>query len=381
MKKFISTMAALAVMLMPVVSVSAVAEEAEEEKALLTVSSAEVKAGEDFTVNVDVSGNPGIIAMRFFIGYDSDVLELVSAEDAGLFKNADGEPDKNVTYTGSKDYTYNPYSLMWDSLSDGNYTDNGTIAVLHFHVVDTAEAGNTYISINTDDENIFDYDFNDIPFSVEYGEVTIVQEEEETTTTETTTTTAEETTTTEATETTTQATTTTVETTVTEVTTEEATTAVETTTVEETTTAVETTAVEETTTAVETTTVEETTTAVQETTTADDTTGYFASIDELVEMAKKDFETKNGISVTATATKVGNDLIRIELSNGEKVVSVYMIDPRTGTGTDDANGEVNLPQTGVTSWNTALEAIGAVTMTTVGAWMVVSSLRKKKDEE
>ncbi len=70
---------------------------------------------------------------------------------------------------------------MWDSLSDGNYTDNGTIAVLHFHVLDTAGAGSTYISINPDAGNIFDYDFNDVPFDVEYGEVTIVQEGEETT--------------------------------------------------------------------------------------------------------------------------------------------------------------------------------------------------------
>ena len=62
-----------------------------------------------------------------------------------------------------------------------------------------------------------------------------------------------------------------------------------------------------------------------------------------------------------------------------KVLDTYTIDAVTGIGTNAAGAEINLPQTGVTSWNTALAAGGALTLAAAGAWMVFRASRRKDE--
>lgn len=348
MKKLMSTVVAIATLLVPFTMLEVSADEAEPQLQAATVSAS---AGEDIEIPVELSGNPGIIALTFTFSYDTDVLELLSVEDCGLFADA--------SFTPSGDITMVPFRLIWeDALAPDNYTDNGTMAILHFHVLDTAASGLSEVEINVEASNTFDVNLDDVYVESVNGGVEVAGAAVETTTTSTTTTTQTTTTTTTTEETTT--------------TTEEVTT-----TTEEITTTTE----EATTTTEEITTT--TTTAVETTVTTEATTNYFASVDEMCEMALKDYEQKNGSPATKAEAITNDDgTISIQLTDEEgNILDTYVIDPVTGIGTGSDGAEVNLPQTGNNSLSTAATATAALVLTLVGAFAVAKSgvIRKKHE--
>ena len=106
---------------------------------------------------------------------------------------------------------------------------------------------------------------------------------------------------------------------------------------------------------------------------------WMASLDKFDEMAKSDYEEKHGNTKVVTkseATKDGAVKISIEDNNGN-VLDVYTIDPKTGTGTNQKNETVDLPQTGVTAWDSVLIFHAAFALLLFGLWMVVAVSRKK----
>ena len=232
---------------------------------------------------------------------------------------------------------------------------------------------------------------------------------EETTATNVTTATIEETTTTNETTATTAETTTTNETTVT---TEETTTNETTATTEETTTNETTAATGETTTngttsatkattatsgttatasATQTTTITsasstESTAATSATTITTAATTSVTNIadDDLCSWAINDYQKKAGIvpaNAEITARSEGACEITLTDENGN-VLDVYTIDPKTGTGTDSSNAEVNLPQTGNNSMTNWLLCVGAAMFMAFGFGAVKASgiLKRKEDE-
>ena len=64
------------------------------------------------------------------------------------------------------------------------------------------------------------------------------------------------------------------------------------------------------------------------------------------------------------------------------VLDVYTVDPKTGTGTDSSNAEVNLPQTGNNSMTNWLLCVGAAMFMALGFGAVKASgiLKRKEDE-
>lgn len=351
MKKIISTVIAVASMAVPFFVMEASAADASSEIQIATVSA---EAGEEIDVPVEINSNDGIIAVSFTIDYDTDCLELLSVKDCGLFAEA--------SYTPGGDLKAVPFRMMWENgLATDNYTDTGTIAVLHFQVLDSAESGLSEIKINVEAENTFDVDMIDVAFEGINGGIDIAGTETTTTTEVTTTTTT--TTTTSATESTTT-------------TTEETTT-----TTEETTTLT----TEETTTTTSTSTTTTATTTAPETTTTVTTDKYFASEDELCKMAIEDYKQKSEITPDkAEATTNADGTLSIVLTDKDgKVLDTYVIDPVTGIGTSNNGSEVNLPQTGNNSVKTVTAASAALALTLLGSFAVVKSgvLRKKKDDQ
>ena len=70
--------------------------------------------------------------------YDTDKIQLTGVTDGSIFG------------TGSalfgRDYAQMPYKLLWeDGTVHSNYTQNGTLATLHLHVLESAEPGTTTI--------------------------------------------------------------------------------------------------------------------------------------------------------------------------------------------------------------------------------------------
>ena len=215
---------------------------------------------------------------------------------------------------------------------------------------------------------------------------------EETTTTNETTATTEETTTTNETTATTEGTTTTNETTATSGTTSatKATTA----TTNGTTSAIQTTT---TTTTKESTTASETTmttsasntestatTSATTITTAVTTSVTNIADDDLCSWAINDYQKKTGIvpanaEITARSEKACEITLTDENGN---VLDVYTVDPKTGTGTDSSNAEVNLPQTGNNSMTNWFLCVSAAMFMAFGFGAVkASGVFKRKEDE
>lgn len=143
----------------------------------ITVSDAEAEIGKEFTVTIDISENPGIIAAKLLLNYDVDVLELVKVE-AGDFANGSIELDGVVlpNYNFSENITDYPYVINWvDALATENITTNGTFVTLTFKVKDDATVGTTDVSVTFAEEDIFDVELNNVAFEATAGTVTIVE--------------------------------------------------------------------------------------------------------------------------------------------------------------------------------------------------------------
>ena len=106
--------------------------------------------------------------------------------------------------------------------------------------------------------------------------------------------------------------------------------------------------------------------------------------EDLCSWAINDYQKKAGIvPANAEITARSEEACKITLTdeNGN-VLDVYTVDPKTGTGTDSSNAEVNLPQTGNNSMTNWLLCVGAAMFMALGFGAVKASgiLKRKEDE-
>lgn len=103
------------------------------ETAAYDLQNENVEMNEEFTMEVSVVNNPGIISLRLTVNYDSSVLELLSVTDAKLL-NGFTTPAATIS---------SPYTLRWaDSLATSDNTANGNVVTLKFKAL-TAGANTT----------------------------------------------------------------------------------------------------------------------------------------------------------------------------------------------------------------------------------------------
>lgn len=132
----------------------------------ITVGTVTGKAGEIVTVNITTSNNPGIVAMRIQISYDSSRLKLINV--------ADGEVMGSGHALFGKDYTANPFVMLWeDSLAAEDHKSNGILATLTFQIIENTLAGVSAITAVLDQASTFNVNLEDVEFSIINGSVTI----------------------------------------------------------------------------------------------------------------------------------------------------------------------------------------------------------------
>ena len=87
--------------------------------------------------------------------------------------------------------------------------------------------------------------------------------------------------------------------------------------------------------------------------------------------------------MTARITAKSDSAYEITLEDADgNVVDVYTIDPKTGKGTDSANRDVNLPQTGNLSPTAALLMFGGSLIVMLGIIaMYYSGIFRRKEED
>ncbi len=129
---------------------------------MITVSEAEGRAGDEVKLSVEISGNPGIIAMQLQIAYDTRVLELkkaIAKDYAGVsFGPTDSES----------------FSLIWEDVLHPNTTKNGVMAELTFQIKANAPAGDSTVRVSYDPENVFDESYDNVTFHTQNGSVTVL---------------------------------------------------------------------------------------------------------------------------------------------------------------------------------------------------------------
>ena len=95
---------------------------------VLALTDAQSAAGYDFTVDLTLDENPGVMMISFKLDYDKDALEFLGGEDGAL--------------TG---WYFSDTGAIWDASSDR--TETGCLAKLNFRVKDGADTGRTEIYI------------------------------------------------------------------------------------------------------------------------------------------------------------------------------------------------------------------------------------------
>ncbi len=131
-------------------------------------------------------------------------------------------------------------------------------------------------------------------------------------------------------------------------------------------------------------TTESATTATSLTTASSATSKTNIADEDLCSWAINDYQKKTGVTpANAEITARSEDAYEITLTdeNGN-VLDIYTVDPKTGTGTDSSNAEVNLPQTGNNAMTNWIVFFGAVLFLGFGFGAVkASGVLKRKEEE
>lgn len=123
--------------LLPSLSHAAIAETVPT----LTVETKEINRGSRFTVDVDLSNNTGLVAMRLFIGYDSDVISLVDIQRGTALK------------TLPLNYNVDTYPAIVNWAGYIPDKTNGTVLTLVFDSNIDSEETVAEINIRVDENN------------------------------------------------------------------------------------------------------------------------------------------------------------------------------------------------------------------------------------
>jgi hypothetical protein len=105
-------------------------------------------AGRLVRVPVTLRNNPGVIATRLYIGYDTQQLRLVGVDNGDVFGDA--------VFLSGGDLSAEPYTVLWSD--DDARTDNtadGTLVTLTFEVQPTATVGETVVTVTYDADSTF----------------------------------------------------------------------------------------------------------------------------------------------------------------------------------------------------------------------------------
>ncbi len=151
--------------MMPIIGVSAA------ENLVLAVNDVTADPGQEVTVTLSITENPGITFAQTKIGFFAEAFEVVGIETLTLA----GKP------TSCGPLTANPLSITWtDSLADT--TEIGALANVTFRVKEDAAPGKYVLTVNGVEDNIFNIAFDAVPFTTVNGSITVNCLHNETTT-------------------------------------------------------------------------------------------------------------------------------------------------------------------------------------------------------
>ena len=148
MKKKVSAILAMTLLLSCVLCTGAYAQDALS----FSVSSVSGARGDEVTVTVDITSNPGIAVLNFGVIYDESVLELTGSSCSGL---------SDAMFGGK---------YIWVDAANNTYT--GTILTLTFRIRDDAPLGESNITLDSP-LDVGNFDEERLPCTPAVGTVTV----------------------------------------------------------------------------------------------------------------------------------------------------------------------------------------------------------------
>ena len=137
----------------------------------IMVGSVEGNPGDTISVPITVENNPGIIALRIFVEYDAEVLQLTGVQDGTVFSTGKSTFNNHLEAI--------PYTMLWeDGASKVNYSSDGTLVTLTFTVLASARGGDSAVTVTYDCSSTFNVDLVEVPFIMQNGNVTVTEEEQ-----------------------------------------------------------------------------------------------------------------------------------------------------------------------------------------------------------
>ncbi len=112
-------------------------EEPETEAVTISLTDAQVRAGNIFTVDVVLENNTGFTNLGIEIDYDSSVMTLIGVDE---------NIEVGATLTMAYDYNKKPYNMSWDNINDTIFS--GRLATLTFEVNEEAAAGDYEVTVD-----------------------------------------------------------------------------------------------------------------------------------------------------------------------------------------------------------------------------------------
>ena len=138
--------------------------EDENNDARFVVDNATAKRGESVAVQINLENNPGLTSAALNISYDKDLtltkFEVDSTTFTGQFVGPQQVPAKDQI------------RLVW---ADGTteIAESGNFATLYFEVADTATLGAHMITVNYDEEDVFNLNGDNVPFKIINGSILV----------------------------------------------------------------------------------------------------------------------------------------------------------------------------------------------------------------
>ena len=143
-----------------------------------TVGSVSGMQGDEVEVDIEISGNPGIIAYRLNLEFDPSVMTLTGVREYPMSDITDLNNDDiqfNMPYSGPLDKQ--PYVISWaDAFSSHPLNKyNGKIVTLTFKLNLNANPGTYDLDLSFDPEDVFDKSFSNVKFTAVDGAITITE--------------------------------------------------------------------------------------------------------------------------------------------------------------------------------------------------------------
>ncbi len=134
--------------------------------AKLFMENKQAALGETIEMPIYLSGNPGIVAVKISIAYDSRALTLKGVRNGTVFTDTQAH--------FGNDLSLQPYTMYWeDALARQNNNSNGILAILEFEVLQSAPSGDAEIVLDYELSSTFDVDLIEVPFQTKSAKISI----------------------------------------------------------------------------------------------------------------------------------------------------------------------------------------------------------------